>query len=38
MKLLLEDDVFIIAIKNTLILAVVTGPVLFTGVRIRMVN
>lgn len=27
MKLLLEDDVFIIAIKNTLILAVVTGPV-----------
>ncbi len=26
-KLLLEDDVFIIAIKNTLILAVVTGPV-----------
>ncbi len=26
-KLLLQDDVFIIAIKNTLILAVVTGPV-----------
>ncbi|BCR36826.1 carbohydrate ABC transporter permease [Mariniplasma anaerobium] len=26
-KLLLEDDVFIIALKNTLILAVVTGPV-----------
>lgn len=26
-KLFLEDDVFIIAIKNTLILAVVTGPV-----------
>ena len=26
-KLLLEDDVFIIAMKNTLILAVVTGPV-----------
>ncbi len=27
MKLALEDEVFIIAIKNTLILAVVTGPV-----------
>lgn len=26
-KLLLEDDVFIIALKNTLILAVVTGPI-----------
>lgn len=26
-KLLLEDDIFIIALKNTLILAVVTGPV-----------
>jgi multiple sugar transport system permease protein len=26
-KLLLDDDVFIIALKNTLILAVVTGPV-----------
>ncbi len=26
-KLFLEDDVFIIAVKNTLILAVVTGPV-----------
>lgn len=26
-KLLLEDDVFIISLKNTLILAVVTGPV-----------
>lgn len=26
-KLFLEDDVFIIALKNTLILAVVTGPV-----------
>ena len=27
MKLALEDEVFIIAIKNTLILAVVTGPI-----------
>ncbi len=27
LKLFLEDDVFIIALKNTLILAVVTGPV-----------
>ena len=27
MKLLLSDDEFIIAIKNTLILAVITGPV-----------
>jgi multiple sugar transport system permease protein len=27
LKLLLEDDIFILALKNTLVLAVVTGPV-----------